>query len=214
MVASDATYADATYLDDFDTLSATDWDVYDSPGRRGAGRHVPAQVRVGDGVLTITGESDGTTGGMKWRGRSQKYGQWDVRLRAAAGAVAYHPIVQLWGDTEIDIVDVWQRVHRDRNTFSVHYGDGSQFVGGNAHLDMTQWHTYHVVWQESFLYTWIDDLPTYFSTSRAEILPPGPMDLSIQLDWFPHEGTAGGRTASMEVDYVAQFAEPVSDDVL
>jgi hypothetical protein len=32
MAASDATYADATYLDDFDTLNTADWDVYDSLG--------------------------------------------------------------------------------------------------------------------------------------------------------------------------------------
>ena len=220
MAASDATYADATYLDDFDTLNTADWDVYDSLGHAGHGRRLPAQVTAANGVLTIAGESDGTTGGMKWRGRSQRYGRWDVRLRAARGAVAYHPVVLLWGrgggvDTargEIDIVEVWQRANRDRNSFTVHYGGESDSIGANSHLDMTQWHTYHLVWQDTFLYTWIDDLPSYFSTNRTDVLPPGPVDLTLQLDWFPHEGTFGGTTASMEVDYVAQYAEPADGD--
>lgn len=222
MPASDARYADATYLDDFDTLDSTDWDLYDGPGHAGNGQRLPSQISAADGVLTIAGDARGSTGGMKWRGRAQRYGQWDVRLRANRGAVAYHPVVLLWGTGggagvdnargEIDIVEVWQRANRDRNSFSVHYGSGADVIGASAHVDMTQWHTYHLVWQDTFLYTWIDDLPTYFSTSRADVLPPGPMDLTIQLDWFPHEGTFGGTTATMEVDYVAQFAEPVDYD--
>ncbi len=69
---------------------------------------------------------------------------------------------------------------------------------------MTQWHTYHLVWQPEYLYTWIDDQPAYFSTDRRDVLPAGPMDLTIQLDWFPEEGATGDGTASLEVDWVAQ----------
>jgi hypothetical protein len=208
--------------DDFDTLDEADWDLYSGPGHDGHGLRLPAQITAAGSVLTITGLPDGTTGGMKWRGRSQQYGQWDVRLRTAPGCVCYHPVVLLWGSGggagvdnamgEIDIVEVWQRPNRDRNSFSVHYGDGSEFIGGQAHLDMTRWHDYHLVWQEGFLYTWIDDDPSYFATDWAQVLPAGPMDLTIQLDWFPQEGTAGGGGATMEVDYVRQYEKPVSYD--
>jgi hypothetical protein len=198
--------------DDFDTLSLDDWDLYDSVGHDGNGLRSPGQISVDNGVLTITGRPDGTTGGMKWRNHSQQYGQWDVRLRAPRGAIAYHPVVLLWGSGggagvdnalgEIDIVEVWQRPQRDRNSFSVHFGDGSQFVGGDTYLDMTEWHTYHLIWQPSYLYTWVDDQPAYFSTDVVDVLPPGPMDLCIQLDWFPDEGLAGGDSATMHVDSV------------
>jgi hypothetical protein len=204
------------FTDDFQTLDPRDWDVYDGPGHDDQGLRSPGQVAVVDGVLRITGTPDGTTGGMKLRGHSQRFGQWDVRMRAPIGASCYHPVVLLWGTGggagvdnpvgEIDIVEVWQRPARDRNSFSVHYGDGSEFVGGDVAVDMTQWHTYHLVWDREYLYTWIDDDPAYFSTDDAGVLPPGEMDLTIQLDWFPEEGPDG--PASMEVDYVRQLTEP------
>ncbi len=211
--------AGRNYSDTFTSLSTTNWDVYDSVGHDGHGLRRPSQVRVVNGVLVITGTANGTTGGMKWRNRSQTFGQWDIRMRARKGCICYHPVVLLWGADggsgvdnpygEIDIVEVWQRPNRDQNSFSVHYGDGSQFVEGNVAVDMTQWHIYHVVWQAGYIYTWIDDNPTYFSVDDAGVIPTGPMDLTIQLDWFPDEGTAGGPTATMEVDYVKQFAQPV-----
>jgi hypothetical protein len=206
-------------VEEFSSLNPADWDVHHSPGHAGRGLRRPSQVSVADGLLTITGTADGTTGGLKWRGRSQRHGQWDIRLRTRRGCGCYHPVVLLWGTGggsgvdnprgEIDIVEVWQRPERDRNSFSVHYGDGSRFVGGSVAVDMTAWHVYHLVWQETYLYTWIDDDPAYFTTTRAEVLPPGPMDLAIQLDWFPDEGARGGATASMQVDYIRQHTHPV-----
>jgi hypothetical protein len=74
---------------------------------------------------------------------------------------------------------------------------------------MTDWHVYHVVWQPEYIYTWVDDQPAYFSTNDRDVIPHGPMDLTIQLDWFPGEGRAGGPTGSMEVDWVKQYATPV-----
>jgi hypothetical protein len=210
----------ALYQDDFATLDPDTWDVYDSPGHDNQGRRSPGQVGVVDGVLVLTGTADGTTGGLKWRDRAQRYGQWDIRLRAPVGSGCYHPVVLLWGTDggagvdnalgEIDIVEVWQRPARDRNAVSVHYGDGSEFIGADTPVDLTQWHTYHLVWQPGYLYTWIDDEPAYFSTDRADVLPPGPMDLTIQLDWFPAEGPTGDGTASLEVDWVAQYPQPLA----
>lgn len=215
----DSSGAGVDHVEEFAALSTTNWDVYHGPGHAGRGLRRPSQVSVSGGMLTITGTANGTTGGLKWRGRGQRHGQWDIRMRASRGCVCYHPVVLLWGTGggsgvdnprgEIDIVEVWQRPNRDRNSFSVHYGDGSAFVGATAAVDMTGWHVYHLVWQETYLYTWIDDDPAYFSTDRIDVLPTGSMDLAIQLDWFPGEGTAGGGTASMQVDYVRQYAEPV-----
>jgi hypothetical protein len=105
---------------------------------------------------------------------------------------------------EIDIVEVWQRPDRDRNSFSVHYGNGSEFVGGDVAVDMTDWHWYHLVWDPEYLCTWIDDNPAYFSTTDVGVLPAGELDLTIQLDWFPEEGPSG--PASMQVAGVRQYA--------
>lgn len=207
------------WVEEFDTLSAEDWEIYNGEGHLGNGQRQPSQVDVRDGVLTITGTADGRTGGLKWRGRGQTYGQWDIRLRAPSGCVCYHPVVMLWGAGKtdagtnplgaIDVVHAWQAPGRDRNTFGLHPGNGAEPVRVDVAVDMTQWHVYHLVWQESYIYSWIDDDPAYVQVTEVELLPEGPMDVAIQLDWFPQEGTTGGSTATLEVDYVKQFTEPV-----
>lgn len=201
---------------DFDNL--TGWNVYKSAGHAGQGKRKPTAVSTRDGVLTITGTADGTTGGLSWTGHSQQYGQWDIRMRAPAGCSCYHPVVLLWGtgggdgvnnaNGEIDIVEGFQTAARDRNEFSVHYGDGSQTVGASTPVDMTQWHVYHLVWREGFLTTWIDDNPAYFTTRDASVLPKGPVDVAVQLDWFPREPRTGPETASMQVDAITQAPPP------
>jgi licheninase len=205
--------------ENFDNGSLIDWDLYSSKGHAGNGLRRPAQVKTVDGVLTITGSADGTTGGLSWLEHTQKYGQWDVRLRAPAGCACYHPVVLLWGADggsgvnnprgEIDLVEVFNNAARTVNSFSIHYGDGSQFLEANVRVDLTQWHTYHLIWKADVITTWIDDNPAYFTTTRSDLFPPGGADVAIQLDWFPQDGTAGGPTASMQVDYVAQYVTPI-----
>lgn len=203
----------------FDSLSG--WQIYRSAGHDGNGLRRPDQVSVADGILTITGAADGTTGGLSWTGHGQRFGQWDVRMRAPAGCGCYHPVVLLWGSDggsgvdnpkgEVDIVESFANPKRNQNSFSVHYGDGSQSVGATTDVDLTQWHVYHVVWRSGSIVTWIDDAPPYFESTDAAVLPPGSVDVAIQLDWFPREGADGGATASMQVDYVAQVRDPVSE---
>jgi hypothetical protein len=201
---------------DFDNLNS--WSVYKSAGHAGQGKRKPTTVSTQDGILTITGTADGVTGGLSWTGHTQRYGQWDIRMRAPAGCSCYHPVVLLWGtgggdgvnnaNGEIDIVEGFQTAARDKNEFSVHYGDGSQMVGGETAVDMTGWHVYHLVWREAFLTTWIDDNPPYFTTRDASVLPKGSVDVAVQLDWFPSEPRTGGDTASMQVDYITQAPPP------
>lgn len=207
------------YAETFASLNPGNWDVYNSPGHDGNGLRRPSQVSVANHILTITGTANGTTGGLKWRHRSQTYGQWDILMRAPAGCICYHPVVLLWGtgggsgvnnpNGEIDIVEAWQRPRRDRNSFTVHYGDGRQLVGADTAVNMTAWHVYHLVWRADYIYTWIDDNVAYATVDDLNVIPDGPMDLAIQLDWFPSEGTAGGATASMQVAVIQQWFEPV-----
>ena len=42
------------------------WGVYDGPGHADKGTRSPAAASVADGVLTITGDAEGTTAGMAW----------------------------------------------------------------------------------------------------------------------------------------------------
>jgi hypothetical protein len=203
----------------FDSLSG--WQLYSGAGHDGKGTRQPGRVSISDGILTITGEADGSTGGLAWAQHSQRFGRWDVRMRAPAGCACYHPVVLLWGTGggdgvnnpkgEIDIVESYGNPARDTNSFSVHFGDGSQAVGATTAVDMTQWHVYHLLWRDGYLATWIDDAPPYFETRDASVLPSGPVDVAVQLDWFPQDGRAGGRTATMQVDYITQSTDIRAD---
>jgi hypothetical protein len=45
------------------------------------------------------------------------------------------------------MVEGFQIAARDKNEFSVHFGDGSQTVGGSTPVDLTEWHDCHIVWR-------------------------------------------------------------------
>ena len=45
----------------------------------------------------------------------------------------------------------------------------------------------------------------WFSTTRADALPPGPMHLTLQLDWFPGSGSGAVRQSEMQVDWVRYY---------
>lgn len=51
-------------VEEFTGPLGRDWQVYDGAGHNGNGRRAPEAVAVGNGVLTITGDARGTTGGL------------------------------------------------------------------------------------------------------------------------------------------------------
>jgi hypothetical protein len=197
------------YTENFDNLNNIR--RYDSAGHAGQGLRSPAQVTISNGILNIAGTANGTTGGLNLRTPRQKYGKWSIRAKAPAGTGKYHPVVLLWGEGagsgttaitgEIDILEVWQRPNRDRNSTTVHYGNGAGMVTGTANVDMTQWHTYHLTWTPTKISVAIDDNPPYWELTDASKFPQVAMDVCIQLDWFPNENFPNG-TASMQVDWV------------
>src|SRR6185312_10256563 len=51
-------------VEDFDDAGLGNWSRYDGPGHDGNGIRSPDAMSVNNGVLTITGDANGTTGGM------------------------------------------------------------------------------------------------------------------------------------------------------
>ena len=192
-------------------VNLDNWSLYRSAGHDGQGLRRPSQIAVANGIATIYGDSAGKTGGMKLRSPVQKHGLWSVHMRTPPGAGVYHPVCLLWGvgsgsdvnaaTGEIDFVEFWNRPARDRNEFTLHYGDGSQMIGGGVAVDGTQWHTYHVLWTPSEIKAWIDNNSPYYRTTDTAKFPQSSVETCIQLDFFPFEDTTGG-SASMQVDSV------------
>jgi hypothetical protein len=195
--------------DDFtgSALSAS-WGPYDSPGNDDQGIRSPKQISVRNGVMRMTGTRDGTTAGMYWKG-SQKYGRWEVRARFPVGCGCYHPVLILWPSAEnwpeggeIDYAEVVSG-SRQKLNFFLHYGADNSVIGSSTRVDMTRWHNFAVEWTPDHISGYIDG-KRFFRTTDRGTFPPGPMRQTIQLDWFPGEGTRGGGI--LEVDWATKYA--------
>ncbi|OZM84016.1 glycoside hydrolase family 16 protein [Pseudonocardia sp. MH-G8] len=193
--------------DDF-TGGTEQWDIYDGPGHAGEGTRSPSAVTVQDGILTITGDSAGTTAGMAWN-PGQKYGRWEGRVRAPASDPSYNALLLLWPDAEdfpvggeIDFMEMLDHTRQATDIF-IHYGEDNSQVNGQVEVDGTEWHNWAVEWTPEAITAYVDGEEWYRSTDTS-IFPPGPMHLCIQLDWFPEGDTP--QESTMHVDWVRQYA--------
>lgn len=196
------------WTDDFNASpSSSNWGIYDSVGHAGQGIRSPGAFSVANGILTITGTADGTTGGMS-RLSQQRYGKWEARVKTA-GCSCYHPVLILWGTPgswpQAGEVDYLESSNRSRNTMFVHYGTNNSQVSGSVALDMTQWHTYSVEWTPNYMAGYVDGQRFFYSTDKT-IQPPSMVQATIQLDWFPGDVSADQHTgATMDVDWIKQY---------
>jgi Glycosyl hydrolases family 16 len=197
----------ATRTEDFDT-GVDGWQVYDGVGNDGKGRRSPAAVTVRDGVLSLTGDASGTSGGLCW-GTGHRYGRWEARMRAPASDPSYHAVALLWPDTgdwpaggEIDFMELADPARRAAEGF-VHHGADNRQDRATVSADATQWHDWAVEWTASSITMYLDGRPWYRSTDAA-VQPPGPMHLCLQLDWFPTGGPV--QPSTMEVDWAREYA--------
>ncbi|KAK2613056.1 hypothetical protein QQS21_000985 [Conoideocrella luteorostrata] len=195
--------------DNFDgTKVSSAWGIYDGPGHAGNGRRSPSAFSVKNGILTVTGTPDGTTGGMAWK-KGQLYGRWETRARYTAGTSAYHPVLLLWPDKEdwpvggeVDYSEVGDG-KRQTLDFFLHYGKDNQQEHASTQLDMTQWRNYAVEWTKDHVVGYVDGKEFFRNKNRAAV-PPRSMHATIQLDWFPGSGPKGA--GKMEVDWIRQYA--------
>ena len=147
---------------------------------------------------------------MAWGG-GQQYGRWEGRVRAPASDPTYNALLLLWPDAEnfpvggeIDFMEMMDHTRQKTNVF-LHYGEDNKQVSGSVVADATQWHNWAVEWTPTHVTTFLDG-KEWWRTERAEILPPGPMHLCIQLDWFPKSSRSKVQTSTMQVDWVKQYA--------
>jgi hypothetical protein len=193
--------------DDFS--SGTDqWGVYDGAGHGGQGRRSPSAVSLTDGIMTVTGDASGTTAGMAWN-PGQRYGRWEGRVRAPVGDPSYNALLLLWPDAEdwpsggeVDFMEISDPTRQETKMF-LHYGADNSQLDGAVQADATQWHNWAVEWTAESITAYLDG-EQWFRTTDTSTLPPGPMHLCIQLDWFPQGGTA--KESTMQVDWVRQYS--------
>ena len=165
-------------------------------------------MSVSNGVFTITGDANGTTGGMAWKqGRSQ-YGRWEARVKSPVADPSYNAVMLLWPNAEnwpvggeVDFMEIGDETRQEVDFF-LHYGEENRQLHDQVAIDATQWHNWAVEWAPGKITGYVDGEP-WFSTTQASALPPGPMHLTLQLDWFPKGG--GVQQSTMDVDWVRYY---------
>jgi len=185
-------------------VDTSKWGLYNSPGHAGNGLRRPSQITVAGGNLTLTGLSDGTTGGMAMR-TGRTYGRWEARMQVPRGDVKYHPVLLLWPDAEdfpiggeVDYAETTAAA--TTVDFFLHFGSSNSQTWAAKTVDLTQWHNYAVEWTPQHVRGYVDGVQ-YFEDTNPAHLPPRAMHQAIQLDWFP-SGSAATQQSSMNVAWV------------
>jgi hypothetical protein len=195
--------------DDFsDPSSLAGWKIYNGPGHKRNGRRTPQAVDVSDGLLTITGDAEGNSGGMAWN-PGQLYGRWEVCMKSSPASPNYHSVVLLWPDSEnwpldgeIDFMEIFDPT-RQVVTTSVLHSNPHIPPDDNYHakvaIDATQWHAWAVEWTPDHVAGYVDGVQWF---EVIDHIPRNPMHLCIQLDNFGGDVGAGGQQS---VDWARQY---------
>jgi hypothetical protein len=186
--------------DEFNGGKSAQWTVYEGEGHAGNGRRTEEAISVENGMLVIRGDGEGNTGGMSWK-EDQRFGRWEMRARFPKGDDQYHPVLLLWpdegssGDGETDFAETTSA--SDKVSFFLHYGDDQEYA--HKTLDISEWHNYAVEWVDGRMTGYIDGEKWFESTDEGT-LPPGKLHPTIQLDYFPEDGSP--EATEMHVDYM------------
>jgi glycosyl hydrolase family 16 len=195
------------------------WFVYHDPHLRANPRTAKA-TRVADGRLQLTGGLYGgrdLSGGVASR-LYQKYGRWQVRMRAERG-VGYSAVALLWprrfGDpefAEINFAEVLDPNRRRVGLF-VHHGEDDRQAHRGIRVDFTRWHTVTLDWLPDRLTFWLDAEKVW--TYHGPLIPHRTqMGLTLQNDQVCDLGPRFCRDRStpkwvtMDVDWVRIWRPP------
>ncbi|MCO1656008.1 glycoside hydrolase family 16 protein [Pseudonocardia humida] len=206
-------WGEPVYTETFDGELGDEWQLYDGVGHGDNGRRSPEAISVDDGLLTITGDTEGTTGGMALD-IGQMYGRWEGRVQAPPTDETYNALLLLWPDAEdwpeggeVDFMEMTDPT-RQKTKFFLHYSEDDLKIEGEVVADATQWRNWAVEWTPEHIVAYLDG-KEWFRTEQTDALPPRPMHLTIQLDWFPEQGdedpTNDVENSQMHVDWIRQY---------
>jgi hypothetical protein len=187
-----------SYVTDFSGTSLPGgWSTFaGSPGGDPGTRWTSSQVVVGNGELQLNASYDSNlnewvTGGTCDCARSQTYGAYFVRSRMTGPGPTV--VELLWPASgypwppEIDFNETYGSTTSSMAT--VHFGANNSTDHHSLTIDMTQWHTWGVVWTPSSI-TYVVDGAAWAVVNAANEIPNQPMTLDIQQQTWCSSGFA------------------------
>lgn len=185
-------------VENMDTL--TNFNLYTAASDWG--HKLPANITLSNGIATISGKSDGTTGGMSHH-FSQKYGKWEARMQASGTQGCWRPVLLLWRDTgttaEIDYSE--SAGYWTYTRFFLHYGGGQ--TTANVNIDATQWNNYAVEWTPTVIRGYVNGVQFFEDTNTAHF-PDTTMHETFQLDAQSKSGTCN-VDSQMKIDWLKVY---------
>lgn len=188
------------------------WDVYSgTPGNDPGGQWASSHVVVSGGVLQLNAFQDSAynnewvTGGLCQCGVSQVYGAYFVRSRMTGAGPTQAELLWPTGTWPPEI-DFNETFGGDSSTMAtVHYSGANLEDQRLLTIDMTQWHTWGVIWSPTSI-TYTVDGQAWAKVAVAAEIPNQPMSLDIQQQTFCDSGWACPTApASTQINWVAEY---------
>ncbi|MHB1208784.1 MAG: glycoside hydrolase family 16 protein [Acidimicrobiales bacterium] len=183
------------------------------PSGDAGGQFAPSHVVVSNGLLQLNTWQDPSfnnewvTGGLCQCGVVRTYGAYFVRSRiTGAGPTAVEllwPAARVW-PPEIDFSETGGTTSASSAT--LHFNSANQFVQRKLSIDMTQWHTWGVIWTPTSVVYTVDGRTWGIVNTTTEI-PRQPMTLDLQQQtWCASGWACPTQPQSLQVDWVAEYA--------
>jgi hypothetical protein len=203
-----------SYVTDFSGSSMPiGWDVYTGkPGGDPGAQFGAAHAVVGSGLLQLNTWQDAAygnawvTGGVCQCGAPQTYGAYFVRSRLTGagptGVEILWPAANTW-PPEVDFNETFGGT--TNTTATVHYGASNSQIQRSVKLDMTQWHTWGVIWTAATI-TYTVDGNVWGTVTTSSAIPNQAMWLTLQQQtWCASGWACPTAPQSMQVDWVAEY---------
>jgi hypothetical protein len=187
------------------------WGMYNSPGHQGKGLRSPSAWNVNGSAAVVTGQPNGTTGGMAMKGSGRTYGKYEVCIRVNDRDPKYHPVALLWPSDrahynakcwEIDFAEGMGNT--EKMNFFNHYGCPTKQSYASKTVDLRGWHAFALNWSPEGVVGYIDGVEWFRDTAPSHISNVK-MFLALQLDWFPKSGEST-KTSQMFIDHARVYA--------
>jgi hypothetical protein len=203
-----------SYENDFlGTTLPPRWNVFTGvPGGDPGGRFAASHVVVSDGVLELNTYQDPAygdrwiTGGLCQCGVSMKYGAYFVRSRLTGAGP--NEVELLWptSNTWPPELDFNETGGTDTSTSAtVHYDQSDQIDQRKINIDMTQWHTWGVIWTPTSITLTVDG-QVWGAINLAWEIPNKPMTLDFEQRALCSLGRqCPTAPESMQIDWVSEY---------